>query len=56
VWLVVALVLMAAIGYGLWRAAGRARSIEDDTRYLLEGRGPTPYGRKFLRILSGRRS
>lgn len=48
--------LLAALGYGIWRAAAHAKSIEDDTRYLMEGHDRSPYGRTFLSILSGRGS
>lgn len=53
-WYVCVLAMLAVIGYGMWRAAKHARSIEDDTHYLFEGHGPGQYGAKFLSILAGR--
>ncbi len=53
-WWLVLLVLVALIGWGLWRAAAWAKSTEDDTGYLFEGGGRGSYGAKFLSILRGR--
>ena len=53
-WYVCVLAVLTVLGYALWRAAAHVKSIEDDTRYLFEGRGPGQYGAKFLSILAGR--
>lgn len=53
-WWVCVLLVLAVLGYSMWRAATHAKSIEDDTRYLFESRGHSQYGAKFLSILAGR--
>ncbi|MCW2528272.1 MAG: hypothetical protein JWM76_3132 [Pseudonocardiales bacterium] len=53
-WWIVLIVLLAAIGYGLYRAARWSSSVEDDTHYLFEGGGRGSYGAKFIKIFGGR--
>lgn len=55
-WLVLAIVVTAVLGVGLWRAAVHADRIEDDSRYAIEESGRRPYGSSFLAILRGRRA
>ncbi|MGI8666095.1 MAG: hypothetical protein ACR2N4_08710 [Jatrophihabitans sp.] len=38
-WFVAALVVLALMGYGMWRFAEHARDVDEDIKYMNEGRG-----------------
>ncbi len=39
---VIAMLLLALIGYVLWRFAKHAKSVDEDIKYMNEGRGQGP--------------